>query len=411
VRIGEAARRAGVNVETLRYYERRGLLPEPDRSLGGQREYDEDTVRFVSAVKQAQTLGLSLTEIEDVVRLARRDPGGAPEAIRRRFEAKLSEVDGEIAGLRATRTGLERALDEVWASVPQSTSTAAYLVRGGRHPELAAGEALHVTNGESVGSTLRATSLGGVVIAWQDVLHEGPLADVPAEEFRRLRAGFLADQGWGDAAAIAGEMRRRDDLLERALANGHPVALWFEHDLFDQLQLLQVLAVVPEGARTVELIQADGNLGALTAAELERLWAFRRPVTREFAALGGAAWHAVCADEIEPFLRRDTSALPYLAPALRRLLEEREPLPRTDRQLLRALADGPASPLELFAANQAAEEAIFLGDAWCFLRLYRLAEQGFVEPVGIGPMPFPPPRGDRDAFLAVQLQLTDPAAR
>jgi DNA-binding transcriptional MerR regulator len=53
VRIGEAAKRAGVNVETLRYYERRGLLPEPDRSLGGQREYDENTVRFVSAVKQA----------------------------------------------------------------------------------------------------------------------------------------------------------------------------------------------------------------------------------------------------------------------------------------------------------------------------------------------------------------------
>jgi hypothetical protein len=136
-----------------------------------------------------------------------------------------------------------------------------------------------------------------------------------------------------------------------------------------------------------------------------------RPVAREIAALGRAGWHAVCRDEIEPFLRRATSALPYLAPALRRLLEERKPLPHTDRQLLRALADGPASPLELFAANQAAEEAIFLGDAWCFLRLYRLAEQGLVEPVGIGPMPLPPPRGDRDAFLAVQLQLTDRAAR
>ena len=155
----------------------------------------------------------------------------------------------------------------------------------------------------------------------------------------------------------------------------------------------------------------DGNLGALTAAELERLWAARRPVDTRDRCAGARAWHAVCRDEIEPFLRRDTSALPDLAPALRRLLEEREPLPRTDRQLLRALADGPASPLELFAANQAAEEAIFLGDAWCFLRLYRLAEQGLVEPVGIGPMPLPPPRGDRDAFLAAQLQLTDRAAR
>ena len=58
-------------------------------------------------------------------------------------------------------------------------------------------------------------------------------------------------------------------------------------------------------------------------------------------------------------------------------------------------------------ANQAAEDAIFLGDAWCFLHLYGLAEQGLVEPVGAGPMPLPPPRGDRDAFTAVQLRLTD----
>jgi DNA-binding transcriptional MerR regulator len=97
MRIGEAAQRAGVNVETLRYYERRGLLPEPDRGIGGHREYGEETVRFVSAVKQAQALGFSLGEIEDFVRLARRDPAGAPELVRRRLEEKLGQVEGEIA--------------------------------------------------------------------------------------------------------------------------------------------------------------------------------------------------------------------------------------------------------------------------------------------------------------------------
>jgi DNA-binding transcriptional MerR regulator len=406
VRIGEAAKRAGVNVETLRYYERRGLLPEPDRSLGGQREYDENTVRFVSAVKQAQSLGLSLREIEEVVRLARRDPNGAPDAIRRRLEDKLADVDGQIAELRRTRAGLGRALDEVWASVPRSTSTAAYLVRAGRHPELAPGEALHITNGESVASTLGETSLGGVVVAWQDVLHEGPLADVAAGELRPLRAGFLAAQGWGDASAIGEEMRRRDELLARALADTHPIVLWFEHDLFDQLQLLQVLAAIPDGSRAVELAQGDDHLGALTAPELEELWEERQPVTPEMAALGRAGWMAVCSDEIEPFLRRDTTSLPYLAPALERLLEERATLPRTDRQLLQALADGPATPLQLFVANQAAEGAVFLGDTWCFLRLYDLAGRGLVEPVGAGRMPLPPPRGDREAFTAVQLRLT-----
>jgi DNA-binding transcriptional MerR regulator len=65
VRIGELAEQAGVNVETLRYYERRGLLPEPVRSPGGHREYGEDAVRFVRAVKEAQTLGFTLAEIEE----------------------------------------------------------------------------------------------------------------------------------------------------------------------------------------------------------------------------------------------------------------------------------------------------------------------------------------------------------
>src|ERR671933_1356058 len=79
MRIGEVAERAGVNVETLRYYERRGLLPEPPRSEGGHREYGADTVRFVRAVKEAQSLGFSLAEIEEYLRLARRDPRTAAE--------------------------------------------------------------------------------------------------------------------------------------------------------------------------------------------------------------------------------------------------------------------------------------------------------------------------------------------
>jgi DNA-binding transcriptional MerR regulator len=411
MRIGETARRAGVNPETIRYYERRGLLPEPDRTVGGQREYSDDTVRFVSAVKEAQSLGFSLREIEDVVQVARRDPNAAPEAIRGRLETKLAEVDAEIADLHRTRAGLERALDEIWSSVPHGTSPPAYLIRGGRHPQLATGEALHVTNGESVASTLRRSNIGGTVLSWQDALHEGPLACVPPEELRALRAEFLSGCGWGTAAAIAEEMRRRDELLAHALAGAHPVVLWFEQDLYDQLQLLQILAVVPVDAPgPVELIQSAEHLGPLEGAALEALWPSRVPVTAATVELGHRAWHAVCSGEIEPLLDEDTSALPELAPALGRLLEERQPIARTDLQLLEALADGPRTPLELFFANQAREQDVFLGDTWCFLHLYQLAERGLLEPAGGGPLPLPPPRSDRTAFTALQLRLT-PAGR
>jgi hypothetical protein len=249
------------------------------------------------------------------------------------------------------------------------------------------------------------------VLAWQDALHEGPLEAGSPAALRKARAEFLAECGWGDAIAIAEEMRRRDDLLDRAVAAGHPIVLWFEADLFDQLQLAQVLSRLPsDPVGEVELVQADGYLGPLDAAALEVLWASRQTVTPPMVELGRAAWEAVRTNELETFLERDASALPHLGHAVRRLQEEREPLARTHRQLLEALRDGPAAPLDLFFANQACEDRIFLGDTWCFLHLYALWQRGLVEPVGGGRLPLPPPRGERDAFTAVQLQLT-PAGR
>src|SRR5919198_2408551 len=300
VRIGEVAERAGVNVETLRYYERRGLLPEPPRSDGGHREYDADAIRFVRTVKEAQSLGFSLAEIEEYVRLTRRDPRSASAGARQRLAGKLEAVDEAMAALRTRRAGLERALYEVWEPLERSTSNAAYLARGGRDPELRTGS-LHVTNGESVASTLRATSLEGVVLSWDDVLHVGPLAYDP-EESRALRARFLAEHGWGTEEALGAELARRDDLLGQA----EQVVLWFEHDLVDQLQLLQTLAQLDDDA-DVELVQADDYLGSLEAAALERLWPSRRRVGRETRGLARRAWGEVCADEIEP---RHSPALP-----------------------------------------------------------------------------------------------------
>jgi DNA-binding transcriptional MerR regulator len=403
VRIGEVAVRADVNVETLRYYERRGLLPAPGRTTGGHRDYGEEAVRFVRAVKEAQSLGFSLAEIEEYVRLSAREPSRAPGEARTRIEEKLAEVDDRIADLREQRAGLTRALYEVWDALDSSTSSAAYLARRGREPALQAGEALHVTDGESVASTLRTTSLGGVVLSWDDVLHVGPLAFEPAES-RALRAAFLAGHGWGREAAVAAELARRDELLARAARERHPIVLWFEQDLFDQLQLLQVLSQLP-GEDGVELVQADGYLGPLDADALDRFAETRRALTAEQVALGRDAWRAVCEDAIEPLLERDLSPLPHLESALRRLVEERAPLSRTKRQLLEALRDGPRTPLELFVANQAREEAVFLGDTWCFLFLRELAEEGLLTP-----LPLPPPRGDYDAFIGTTVELTSAGA-
>jgi DNA-binding transcriptional MerR regulator len=109
MKVGEVAARAGVNIETLRYYERRGLLPAPDREPSGHRRYDEETVRFVRAIKEAQGLGFTLTEIADVLEAMRRS-GIPSEALRMRVAAKIDEIDGRIAGLRRMRKERARLL-------------------------------------------------------------------------------------------------------------------------------------------------------------------------------------------------------------------------------------------------------------------------------------------------------------
>src|ERR1700755_2851311 len=101
MRVGEVAERAGVNVETLRYYERRGLLPAPDRSPSGHRRYEEETVRFLRAIKEAQALGFTLAEIAEY--LGSRGSRATSEALRVRMAAKIDEIDARIAGLRRMR--------------------------------------------------------------------------------------------------------------------------------------------------------------------------------------------------------------------------------------------------------------------------------------------------------------------
>ena len=275
---------------------------------------------------------------------------------------------------------------------------------------------LHVTNGESAAATLRVPGLGGDVLSWDDVLHEGPVPALPPDRLRELRAWFLADCGWASRSEILADLERRDRTLERALAEGRHVVLWFEHDLYDQLQLLQILALVDGASATVELIGADVFLGTLTPEELESLWLPRRPVSAAAVELARLGWEAVRAPEptaIEAFLARDTSALPFLAAALRRFLEElpdvESGLQRSERQLLEPLVEGPRTPFELFHASQAREEAPFEGDAWAWRRIGDLGagERPLVARADCGILPIPPPRGDADAFASTPLVITD----
>jgi DNA-binding transcriptional MerR regulator len=104
MRSGELAAAAGVNVQTLRYYERRGLLPEPGRTLGGYREYGADAVALLRVVKAAQRLGFTLDEVAELLDTGRRRHP-TPD-LQDRARAKLAEIEDRMADLARIRDGL-----------------------------------------------------------------------------------------------------------------------------------------------------------------------------------------------------------------------------------------------------------------------------------------------------------------
>jgi DNA-binding transcriptional MerR regulator len=107
--IGQVAKRAGVGVQTVRYYERRGLLPPPARRHSGQRIYAAEIVDLLRAVKTAQRLGFTLLEIEESLRLSS-SRANASNLLQDRMRDKVLEIDGKIADLYAIRQRLADAL-------------------------------------------------------------------------------------------------------------------------------------------------------------------------------------------------------------------------------------------------------------------------------------------------------------
>ena len=105
MRIGAAAAQAGVNVQTLRYYERRGLLPRPPRRTSGYREFPADAVRMVRFIKRAQDLGFTLDEIEELLRL-RTDKRRDRTRIRAVAARRVRDIERRIAELQAMHAAL-----------------------------------------------------------------------------------------------------------------------------------------------------------------------------------------------------------------------------------------------------------------------------------------------------------------
>jgi hypothetical protein len=237
---------------------------------------------------------------------------------------------------------------------------------------------LHVTNGDSTVRGIAGTGLPGRIIAWRDALHEGPVPDVPDDERRRVRAAFLG--------VSAGELAERDRTLD---THGGDFLLWFEADLYDQLQLAEVLArlhrrgVAPERITLISVgehtgIAHFGGLGELDGPQLARLAEqAATPLSAAALELGARAWAALTAPDprgVAAMARVQSPELRFLGEAFDRLAREypsnRDGLSLTERRLL---AGAPGTREELFLRAARKEPRPFLGDTWAFAILDRLA--------------------------------------
>jgi hypothetical protein len=241
---------------------------------------------------------------------------------------------------------------------------------------------VHVTNGDSTAASLLQTTLVERIVVWRDVLHEGPVPDVGEAELRVARARVLG--------ASVGELEERDAALAAGRDGGY--LLWFEADLYDQLQIAQILARLADlrvPAERITLICIGeylgiahfGGLGELRPDQLEGLPAAAAVTLGDDAlALGTRAWAALRAPDPRGFadiVAARSPALRFMPEAFDRLGREypwtRDGLSLTERRLLAAIAEGAATAGEAFVRGAAREARPYLGDTWAFAALERLA--------------------------------------
>lgn len=119
MKIGTIAKKAGVHIETVRYYERRGIIEEPERRDSGYRIYDGNTVRRIRFIKKAQELGFSLAEIETLLSLRTQQKANCNQ-VKSEAEAKFIYVDTKINELQRIRTALLDLIDSCKGDGPLS---------------------------------------------------------------------------------------------------------------------------------------------------------------------------------------------------------------------------------------------------------------------------------------------------
>ncbi|WP_455928323.1 DUF1835 domain-containing protein [Pseudomonas capeferrum] len=250
-----------------------------------------------------------------------------------------------------------------------------------RHPGFEASDEARTTHwrcGNDIAHSLGVAGFKGHFRMLIDPLCMGPVQDLPAEHYQAVRSRYISQVFAMDEAEVARRHADEYTHLEQLGSSGHSV-LWCEADAYDQLFLMRALAGLEHLPEKLELIEVDRipgvqrfiGIGQLAPEVLAWLWPQRRPVDESMLQLARQAWSAYCASsplKLAELARAHHPSLPFLAPALRRQLQElpgtRDGLSLTERLALHYVAEaGPVPFGRVYAELMGKREPLpYLGD-------------------------------------------------
>jgi len=286
---------------------------------------------------------------------------------------------------------------------------------------------LHITNGDSAANIMAEAGLPGQILPWRDILHDGPVpGGLSPHQLAEVRADFLHQPPIAERDEILQGFRERDQTLQE-FRDFDTVVIWLEHDLYDQLQLLQLLhwfSGEAPGQTKLRLICINRfpgispfyGLGQLNPQQMQSLLGSEQPISREQIELGRRGWLAFTADTPLPlldFLRQDLSPLPFMAAALKRHLEELPDsvtgLARHERQILEMVNAGEHRPGRLFGDHQKLETAPYLGDwgFWSLIENLVNVPNALLKTANGADFVRPPGIDNSEDFLAQRLHVTE----
>lgn len=277
---------------------------------------------------------------------------------------------------------------------------------------------LIITNGQAAVDLLRAAKIGNAAFAWNDVLHEGPVPlsnDLSA--LSNVRADYFAGLGDIDASVVHKRFHDRDRAFFRHREFDR-VALWFEQDLYDQLQLIQLLDEMsgPQGRGDgLFIMQSKAHIGAQAAEAIPGLRELEQEASLDQRVLARAAWTAYRQPQPQlwaALFDADLSALPHLKAAIVRSIQDLPApgtgLSRTEAQILLSVSKGADAPHILFRVVQQLEQAAFMGDLsfWRWLDGLAFAPHPLIAGVRDGGIAAAQTREEVHAYLTAPLNIT-----